>query len=519
MTTQNAYKAQPKGVQPSGEARTASSSSHPLQELAPPTKDELLAQMAKGEAANGWDIVSSYSVDALNKVLAAAYTAGALQAEVSFSTQRQDPITGSNFTLQYQLTLGSPTIAFVAGQSGSALLTMPLLKGSYIITPEGGPAKSGDLPAGYNIIASVPLAAITGDGQVATSGNVITFKPGGAATASIVLHFKTSAGTGTQFSISPVPEPKVHDLLDTYLLPVMQQYFAEQVNELDYTLTGVAAHLGRDVVIVPKSFVFASDVGILSLYILSVNSGGAEGNPRPSFQPGGDEILPVPQGYTASIVLSRDFIKKVYLEPALNKLGRVEYDETQPGGITIKFYKNQAPLDYNPSHLGHYQLHIDTLTVDWGNLPFFIRFFNNTVTVSWSFSQSLHWSTDSIDPGTGDDIREDGTTGVNINLPAVSSTLSGSSDADITLSFAIDPSQYQISTQGTTSWLSSGPGIADVLTNYLQGAAATSLTFNFGGLNYFTVANLLFPAGHKFTIDSAVGLNVPEDLILFGDIS
>ncbi|MCW5804128.1 MAG: hypothetical protein KIT31_17275 [Deltaproteobacteria bacterium] len=473
--------------------------------------------MAKGSSTNGWDAVTSYSITALNGVLAASYHAGSLAKELKFSVTRTDPISQKPFTVDYDVTLGAPALQFVGGQSGVATVNMPIAGGNATITPAGETGYTKALPTGYSVVANVPLAALTGDGQITTAGNVVTFAHPDD-TAHIVLHFKSGQGSGTTFEIEPAPDPANEDVMVTYFVPLIQQYFAQQVNELDYALTGVTPKAAAgEIVIEPKTFVFASDTDVLSLYLMTTNSSGVSGNIHPSFQPGGVEMLPIPAGHTASVILAQELVRKIYVDPALAALGRVEDDESVPGGIRLRLYRDLPSLEYNASGGSYQKLAIDTLRVDFSQLPYQLKFVDNTFAVSWSFSQSLRWTTDDIDPSTHDDQTERGTTTVYASLPEQTVQLTASGD-DVSLTFSIHTDDYHISADGPTGWFSDGDMVQGKLTSFLQGNAPVGFTFAFGSLNYFTAANLLFPNSHKFQVDATTGINIPCDLLILGQI-
>jgi hypothetical protein len=63
------------------------------------TLQELVTAMNGYPSTNGWDIVCSYTVAQLNQFLQTQYDAGKLAKKVSLSTECQDPLMGTDFTI------------------------------------------------------------------------------------------------------------------------------------------------------------------------------------------------------------------------------------------------------------------------------------------------------------------------------------------------------------------------------------------------------------------------------------
>lgn len=485
-----------------------------------PSLSDLVTVMEGGTATNGWDIVCSYSLDALNQILATSHQNGKLVQAIQLTAQGTD-VSGHPYTIEFDITLGAPTMQFFSDLSGECQLTMSIA-GTYAVN--GGEVQS--ISGGYNLVANVPLGAIYGDGQVATTGNVVTFEDGQQTQAHIVLHFKGTTSndgspTGTFFTIQPQPSNSSEVL--NILLTKLQTYFLNEVNEIDYSLTALTASpantsissASNEIAIIPKSFVFGCDTGVLSLYILTENSGNATGNPRPVFQPGGKEILPIPQGHTASIVFSKAFVEKVYLNAAYFQI-----DNTVEVGIGVKYTAAIPPLLYNPSHLGNPQLQSDSINIDYSKLPFSILFQTNQASISWMYQQTIHWTWSDI--GT----QEEGTTEIQVSLPGSlpgdkSPKITGQPNVqgnDVSVDLEIVSSDFTVSVNSPSKFWSAGPTVAETITSYLKENTPPSISIKFGGMNYFAVSNLLFPDSQAFHVDTGVGVYVPYDMLLVGNI-
>lgn len=488
---------------------------------------------------NGWDAVCSYSVDALNKVLKSLHQNGTLVSNLKLCTPPQRDIDPPHqlFSTEYDLNLDTPQLAFVAGSSGSAILTMPILGTSTynIKDSKGNVLETDPISSGYSLVASVPLAAITGNNTVSAGGDVITL--GNANSAKIVLHFKSSL---TNFTIQP--EPKNSDgsintaLTDKDMLDGVLQYFQYQVGELDYCLTEVASGSAGNpagITIQPASFVMASDQNTLSLYIQTVNSGNPVGNPNPAFQPNGREMLPIPQNYQASLIFSRQFIENVYLVPLL-KGGRGYSFTSQTNGIGMTFNSGSPTVTYDMSTGTRISgdFYIDTLVMDFSapSLAYNISFNKSQGQIVWNFAQTLNWHGDeSMPDGSGGWTKEGkkGSCNVSISLNKSISlanvdqqTFSIDCSVTTTPKSPPDPERnagdYNVNSanSGDTDFWGPVSGNVSDLANIAKGGLPKELNLNFGSLNFFAVTNLLFPGRQVLNIDAAKGISIPGDLLL-----
>ena len=120
------------------------------------TLDGLITQMKGGSSTNFWDVVVSYSVDNLNRILQILWAGNKSFADVVIVAQGVDRL--GPYTITFNLKLGSPTLQFVAGAAGQALLEMSL-NGTYAIDPD--PPKPVP-PNQYILQAIVPLASVSG---------------------------------------------------------------------------------------------------------------------------------------------------------------------------------------------------------------------------------------------------------------------------------------------------------------------------------------------------------------------
>jgi hypothetical protein len=281
---------------------------------------DLVTAMQAGPATDGWDVVCSYTIDALNAVLAKAHADSSHAAELDLPRiDSEDPLSGEKFSVDFKIKLAPPELLFLEGVDGSCDLRMVLESVDYsLYDKDGHPTRIGSFDQGYAIHAEVPLVSITGDasapGSVAQAGQIITWTEGGPTTSHVTLQFLTGPGQGVIWSLENPPSSKDR-IFTPLLMQVLKDYFADNVKALDYAMAGVSAApvSGSGTLLTPESFVFGCSGGVLNLFVQTKESGNPPGTTNPlTFAPGGTAVVPVPQGATASITFSRSLVWKVY---------------------------------------------------------------------------------------------------------------------------------------------------------------------------------------------------------------
>jgi hypothetical protein len=487
-----------------------------------PSTDVLLAALAGFPSTDGWDVVCSYGLDALNRVLAKAHAAGSLPATLpEFSVDRTDPITGDKFKESFDMVLDAPTLEFVGGDSAACVLTMPITSCAWKMEkPDGSPIRNASAAAGYSLVATVSLGGMYADGTSST-GDVVTWDANDSRKAHVVVHFPSGSGSGTTWQITPEPSDDDTQMLDA--LPYIQEHFATQVNALDYQLAGIdptpPAAAGGGLVLNAKSFAFSTSAGVLSLFIQTTNSGAPPGATHPVFRAGGQELAAVPDGHEASVLFGREFARKLYVGPGLAQSGTVTWDESVASGFAAKLVIPVPRFSYDPSYNEAFQqFGCETVVIDYSTLPYTVVVKDNELSVTWNWSQQVKWDKYDVDPSTGDTIREGGRTVLSLAL-ATSAQLPAPTDSAITASTAISAGDYKLTAEGPDGWYSAGPGVASQITNYLaSNNSERSINISLGSLNHFTVSNLLFGGNQVFQVDATAGTNVPADIVIFGNL-
>jgi len=497
-----------------------------------PALSDLVGAMNSVPSTNLWDVVCSYSVDQLNEFLKAKYDAGTLAKDVTLSTDRLDPLTNEDFTITYDIKFASPVLTFISGRSGVATLTMEILEGSsYSVgpkvpdqnTPKPTPVA---IPGGtYSVKAVIPLAAISGDtGEVIEQGDVLTFSDNKEHENNVILHFKNEKGASYQ--ITPEPDASAKDVLTTYFLPVLEQYFQNDVKETDYALSTVNNSQPSSglTLFTPKSFVFASmgddDTGVLSLYIQTKQSGNPAGNLSPSFQPGDQSVFPIPAGYTASIILSYSLITQAFLAPQLASSGFSVSFDTVADGISAQLTEDASVVadgkdgNYTFEEYSYDGLHISLKT---NPLHFVIR--DGQLSLQWKGESTSTWQ--QVVTGGNTAVAQYGKVDITIDLNKGPIPLALSDDNVTIADVAISRSDFSVHIKGKKC--KKGEfilGCSDHAPDYYSKMKLTipSITISLRGFDFFRTTNLLAPGNHVITIAQSEGLQTPHDFLIVGEV-
>lgn len=500
-----------------------------------PNLDELVKSMSGFPCTNNWDIVCSYTIDQLNQFLQTQYDAAKLAKEVKVSTEKQDPITGDDFTISYNIQFASPKVSFISGVSGSVTLEMPINDGSsYSVTSNGTTRPPQTIPGNtYSVQAVVPLAAINGDtGEITEQGNIIEFSNGKVHDNHVIIHFNNEKGA--TFAIDPKPDSKDTDILVTYFLPALVTYFQTEINEVDYALSTVnntppASGLSS---FTPKSFVFASmgdesekETGVLSIYIQTCESGNPPGSAIPSFQPGDTSTFPIPSSYTASIILSYDLITKAFLQPQLEASGFTVAFNTVTDGISVQLMKHDSVIAQGSSSDGKFVYggySYDGLTLSLEAHPLKLVIKQGQLLFDWEGNATSGWSTYTPEE-PGHSTSEYGTIDITIQLKEKTAKLSLSNDAITIIEVDFSSPDFSITNVAEAcSGLARLNGCRELIPPfYTQEMKLTipSINVALNGFDFFITTNLLAPGQHIIDVNSTVGILTPHDFLIVGQIA
>jgi hypothetical protein len=188
-------------------------------------------------------------------------------------------------------------------------------------------------------------------------------------TCRIVFHFHNSLSTYKILNAAGAPttrDPNAQVMSDMTIK--LANYFQDpqKVNSLDYALATVqrtANAQDSDAVLLPESFIFRTAgayPGVLCVYIKTKGSNNPAGISSPAFQPNNKDISPIPQGYTASIVIRKELFGNKYLVPELKShafsggliAGDKGVQENTDFAAGFQYYLTMAPAALNSTVYG-----------------------------------------------------------------------------------------------------------------------------------------------------------------------
>ena len=348
------------------------------------SKADLIAAMNGHEATNNWDVMCCYRETELNSLLQQKYSQGKLVADITFKAVYHDPLFDQDITIDVDLKLREPQLSFEFNTRSTCKLTMPILGGTYTMSSSDGKTIKYDIPPDVlQVICTVPLGAMSGDTQEVHDGTKpIIFDNASPVTQHICLHFKNT--DMTVFDVIPMAGkddkaktiPLYNENVQPVIIEQIKYFFQTQVSEIDYAVGSLSNTTKPGVLTVtPKSFIFVqckpneNADGSLNLYIQTDNSKNPQGDLTPSFQPGGTAIPSIPDGYSASLILSNDFMQNSFFTSQLNKDGWTTVPQATAQGIVYHLTKNEKIHVPGVSQMGRDQQHSDDVNIDFNTTP------------------------------------------------------------------------------------------------------------------------------------------------------
>lgn len=498
-----------------------------------PAKNDLLQAMTGHASTNKWDIVCSYNADIINNILKEKYgRQWTVAAEVRLKGSYEDPFRGE-VMLDADLVLHEPELQFIAGTSNVCRLSMPIVSGLYTLTPKDDPGKAELCSIDPNVLqvaADFPLAAVSGDTEEVHDGTQpIVFKDSTITAQQVFLHFKNVSET--TFDIVPVPSEKedapekaiCQENIRPEIIMLIARFFKEKVSEIDYPMGEISnAAIKTDVITIhPKSFIFSllapdhktpdnSSAVCLNLYIQSAESGNPPGDANPSFRPAGNTISPVPDGYTASLILSGDFMGKLMVS-YWNKETKFCLNAD---GFSIQL--NIGAIYCYPGYYYDNCDYFDGITVP--NTPAKLSFSQDKLNVALVSSSSGKYAVPFVMEG---------------NYSAQMGTITASFEVNETFDLKLAPDgklliefkfdQSGIKKVDTVNSIIDPFGenlitkkIRDKIKSSL--ASTTGFSVSMKLIDMLAVSNLLFPVKNRLNFAGGDSFYVPQDFIVFGNI-
>ncbi len=506
------------------------------EDLSNPTMATLLSNMSEKPSTNKWDVVCSYTVSQLNVFLKNRYDAKKLAKHVVADAELEIDA-GITVNYRFDIHLAAPKLSFLAGRSGFCELVMPINEGSSVTASvkDGKPGDPQPIPGGkYFLEIVVPLASMNGDtGAIQDDDGIVTFHDGKAEQHHVIMHFKND--NATSFTINKKGEGGIEELKESAMTIALKNYFRTKVKEIDYALLGVNNEVpGAGVLLLtPKSFVFATqgggDNGVLSLYIQTRESGNEPGSRHPHFQPGVEAISPVPQGSTASIVLSYSLITQSLIRKRWEAIAgagsKVEFyaDQAEPHGISARLSGNvyliaKAGASGKISYPGSSRKVFNGLSMNLNDDPLTLKIKNGGSRLIWrkeNISSTYEVYESGGGEGSGNYIFE---VELTISLDKGPIPLKAGNKEITFADFDVRSSDFKIDARDVPNLHSLYLG-RDVPEYYKNlPLEIPKVDTQLGGINFFLTTNLIAPGKAVIDIQSDKGVQTPHDFLIVGNV-
>ena len=277
----------------------------------------------------------------------------------------------------------------------------------------------------------------------------------------------------------------------------------------------------------PETFLFTSasygdKKGFLSIYINCKDSGNGAGNAKPVFQPKGVETLPVPQGYSSSIIISNRLFIDKYMVPQLKASGASDVSNNKATeGISLSVKFDQTVLKECGSASGlFFSFSIDKIDFNFKDNPVTFVIKDSAFSASWDYSKTISWSESNfgIERGSNHWGKADLTIKMSKGPVAINTD-----DHKLTISGKVSSSDFTIDTkaQDVSFWERLGGGSSSLPIELEKDKLSLDfkeLSFECHDIDFFATTNVLAPGQTMIDVDIAHGLKTPYDVVILGHV-
>ncbi|KAJ5765860.1 hypothetical protein N7520_005419 [Penicillium odoratum] len=499
----------------------------------------------------GWDVVASYSEKQINKLLSVRHgtkKAGMLRNLV-LTTEDYNPATDEPYTTTWNLNFGPPMLQFDAHASSQPMcsIQMDIISGTKQVT--GAPKP---IPTGWKLqLNGIPLA--TARGKISDEGEIeggvenivpgdtpIHFGDANEEHSHVVLGFHLDKDNLKVLAISPDEldlKNKALGFMKTSFQEGFLDFFTGNNGKtaLSYSIASVnsASAPGHED-LKPVKFQFATfakgDLGIVSIFIQvkgGFNAGTTEGlQSLWQAQWLRSNTQPIPEHFTASLILSSEMIHRVLLQPGFQKSNWDATNATEPTDFCNRVSaRNHAvwklpvqDIDYSAG-----VFHVDGPQINLHDFPLKMTITQKDpagspeVTAHWQIEKDISWearrpilaNSDGhihaifrlCDPDHYDQPRKMDCT-ITLDDEAFGMDLQVN-----TQNFRMD--QNEENAIEFEAWQKGMRGIWTQAPNVKIGTM---------GLGFLRTTNLLTPDARVVDFNEEIGLKAPKDFVLVGDI-
>ncbi|KAJ5738164.1 hypothetical protein N7493_001319 [Penicillium malachiteum] len=503
----------------------------------------------------GWDVVASYSEKQINDLLRVRHveTNAEMLRTLSFTFKDENPVTEELFDTTYDLKFGAPLVQFNAHSPGQPMcsLLMEIVEGTETVPIRvKNPVRS--MPRGWKLqLEDIPLATVRGlvsegdaeHSDIVSGEKAVHFSLTDNEMQHVVLGFKLANTTYKLTLVPPASGEASESLLMKKLdLPRLEKfinrYFQNDVGALSYSIACLNNTKSDDSPnLQPVKFQFATfknkDRGILSLFI-QVKGGFATGRTEElqshwQNQWGDNGIQPIPDRFTASLLLSSDMLHRVLFQQAFKGQGwdaiNLSPTNEAENKISARTKKQWTVPEQNYDYGINSKFHVDGFTLDLEKWPLTLTIRQDdpkaspNVYAHWTIDKEVGWNahTGIIPLGSEvvkakfrlcdeNDHEQPRKLDCKIQLDDVSFSLDMKLNTKV---FRMDQAKGAKNEIHFETW---ERGMAGLWTQ------SPNLALSSVGLGILRATNLLTPGGNCIDFNEEIGVKAPKDFLLVGHV-
>lgn len=527
----------------------------------------------------GWDMVCCFHQEKINEMLSAEYSAKRLTKEIPVHEEVPAGFVPGNVIYDGSVILKTPVISFLT--DNKCEIEMAIKSGLITESYMGNPGKSISFDDNTWFVTGIlSLSAVSGameavdnavasgasDSQETTShgaGTVITFDGSAQGSKMLVYLDFSTLEDGLALQKRPDTSPTEADpfLMERVRLAV-NTWFQDEVNSLHYILGGISdvpVETDESINLYPKSCLFCTQKttagSSLNIYMQISDSltgsgiyAGYTGSNSPQFPDEEQMSCPLPENVTATAAISKRLLLNLYIQKSCKKKGWTAEIDPTFSGQGLKFLLSNSAVTIKTEDIYHTSSGCNLCTssthngisIDFKSVPIELIFENQTGRFHWTHSSDVSYEDSLTSWGSAASpvVHSESSEG---NFTYTIScdkdiTLSASQDSQVQMSFSVGLTDYTLSSKINKAKKTDHASILiipiPITTDDKAHAREVissidtevkkklpSFSFDFGELNLFFAANLLFPGKHTFSIQQSEAFGFPGDLMIFGDIS
>lgn len=500
----------------------------------------------------GWDVVASYADKQINNLLSTRHSkkGSGMLSNLILNTEDWDPIGEETFTTTYNLNFGAPLLQFDSHATGEPMCSIQMKIVSS--TKQIHDKAPKPIPDGWKLqLNNIPLA--TARGMVSEGGEIkggvenivpgdkpIHFKGTEEEHCHVVLGFHLNKDKLKVKVISPdssKPEDKSLGFMKTSFQEGFLEFFTGNNGKtaLSYSIASVNNIESPGYIdLKPVKFQFATfsqgDVGIISIFI-HVNGGFIDGKTEGlqsmwQAQWLQNNTQPIPDRFTASLILSSEMIHRVLLQPGFRKSNWEASNDTKSHEICNKIQARSGAIWQLPKqqhNYGNSEFHVEGPTINLRDFPMYMTIVQSNPASSpdvyayWKIDQEIKWkAVHQFIPNQAGSIK-------------AAFRLCDTKDFDkhrkMDIDITLDDDSFGINLQLNTNnfrmdqnepnaldWDTWKKGMKGIWTS------APNVKISSIGLGFLRTTNILTPDARAIDFNEEIGLRAPKDIVLVGDV-